>query len=263
MSAKAPAHDPIAARSPAMVRAFTWYCRRLLRRNFHGLRLDREGPPMAAAGAPVVVVANHPSWWDPIVFFVVARALFPDRIGFGPIEAAELERYAIFKRLGAFGVTPGTGRGAMVWLKTGRRILAKPDALLIVTAQGRFADARERPVRLMPGTSRLLRDGGGATVLPLAMEFVFWNERAPEILLRFGQPVPVAGDDLYGRLESALALAQDRLAERAQARDPSAFDALVSGRAGVGGVYDLGRRLRAAWSGASFDPSHEPGGRGR
>ena len=42
-------------------------------------------------------------------------------------------------------------------------------------------------------------------------------------------------------------------------RDPARFAELVSGKTGVGGVYDLWRRVRALITGRRFDPSHEAG----
>ena len=65
--------------------------------------------------------------------------------------------------LGVFGVEPKTMRGAREFLRTSRSILARPRTALWITAQGRFADARERPPahstrsgssRTSPGTRR-------------------------------------------------------------------------------------------------------------
>ena len=49
----------------------------------------------------------------------------------------------------------------------------------------------------------------------------------------------------------------DSLAAESAERDPSLFQPLLRGGAGVGGIYDLSRRLRAWASGRRFDPSHE------
>jgi hypothetical protein len=48
----------------------------------------------------------------------------------------------------------------------------------------------------------------------------------------------------------------DRLAADVQARDPARFRPLLDGRAGIGGIYDGWRRLRAALTGRAFDPAH-------
>lgn len=253
--------DPVAARSRALTRFFTGVMRRQIRRGFRALRLARPGLPALPPDAPLVVYANHPSWWDPAVFIVLAEALFPDRAGYGPMEAEALERYRFMKRIGLFGVTPGTAAGAARFLRTGRRILADPRRMLWVTAQGSFVDPRVRPLRLQPGIAHLMSRVPGAVALPLALEYPFWSEKRPEALAAFGTPVTAPGmppDALAAALARALEAAQDDLAARAMARDPAAFVRILGGRAGVGGVYGRWQALRAAAGGRRQAPDHLP-----
>ena len=60
---------------------FMAYVRRYLRRHFHALRLLRGEPPGPdhpdLAGQPVIFYANHPSWWDPLVFLTIGELLYP------------------------------------------------------------------------------------------------------------------------------------------------------------------------------------------
>ena len=63
--------------------------------------------------------------------------------------------------------------------------------LLAVTPQGRFADVRERPVHFEAGLGHLAARVQRALFVPFAVEYVFWEERLPEILVRFGEPVEV------------------------------------------------------------------------
>lgn len=64
---------------------------------------------------------------------------------------------------------------------------------------------------------------------------------------------------LLRRLESALEQTQDALAQAAISRDESLFSPLLDGKTGVGGFYDLWRRLKAMMQGKRFDPSHASG----
>jgi 1-acyl-sn-glycerol-3-phosphate acyltransferase len=210
---------------------------------------------------PLVVVLNHPSWWDPLVGLALAE-LFPDRAHYTPMDADALRRYRIFERLGVFGIEPGTMRGAKEFLLTSRAILARPATALWITAQGRFADARERPPDVQPGVAHLAHRLERAVILPLALEYPFWEERYPEALARFGQAIVVERgadrtvQEWHTCIEEALASTQDALACESQRRDPAAFDTLVGGKAGVGGVYDCWRWLRARLLGAPFRAEH-------
>ena len=249
--------------SPRLFSLFASYGERYISRSFHAVRLSRiqRPDPEALRGRPLVVYLNHPSWWDPMICLLLATRLFPDRRHYAPIEAAALSKYRFFEKLGFFGIEPGTVQGARRFLEVGGEIVQQPDSVLWITAAGRFTDPRERPVRLRPGLGHLVCRMKEGFVLPLALEYPFWEERFPEALARFGRAVTIeetslrAGDwtELLGAwLESA----QDELAAESLARDPSRFETLLGGRAGVGGTYDLWRRLKAKLRGERFQSAH-------
>ena len=259
--------DPLARRSRFLVWAFGWYLRWLFWRRFNAVRIACAGLPRAPAGRPLIICSNHPSWWDPALFILLQTELFPGRAGFGPMDAAALAKYGLLERMGVFGIELESRRGAARFLETCTRVLAGPGNVLWITAQGEFADARERPIRLRPGIAHLLRRVPDAIVLPLAIEYPFWNEGKPEALAGFG--APIATGDAGGRersvaewtavLEAALTQAADDLAVDSLRRDPLVFRRLLAGNAAVGPIYGAYRRLRAVATGQAFDVSH--GGR--
>jgi 1-acyl-sn-glycerol-3-phosphate acyltransferase len=252
--------NPFARHSPFLLGAFRLYLHWYFWRAFHGVGLSRTGLPAMHEGRPLIVYTNHPSWWDPALLLLALPKLFPGRLAFGPMERRALGRYRLVERMGIFGIDPGTAHGARAFLHVADIGLAKPNALLCITAEGAFTDARVRPVRLRPGLAHLARRSPHAVFLPLALEYAFWNESRPEALLRFGSPVDVSGPSagVQDRLERALAHSMDALAVESIARDPGLFQPLLRGTAGVGGIYDLYRRTGALLHGRWFDASHEP-----
>lgn len=250
--------------SAPWLRWFTWYSRRYCRRHFHSLRVSRSGLPPELPTLPLVIYSNHASWWDALVCLVLKDELFGAHTAFAPIDAAMLQRYKFFGRLGFFGVEQNTRRGAMQFLRVSEVILQSPRHLLALTPQGRFADARERPVRFAAGLGHLAARESPAVFVPLAIEYVFWEERLPEILVRFGEPVVTGGRHRARRrpeawtrfLEWELARTQDGLAAESQRRCPEDFETLLRGGAGQGGIYDLWRVLKAAWRGEPFQKEH-------
>ena len=252
-------------RSAHIWRFMAAYFRRYLRGHMNAVRLSRAGPsPSDGFSGPLVVYCNHPSWWDPAVLIVLSERLFPGREAFAPFDAAMLARYRIFGRIGAFPVDLTSRRGAAQFLAASRAILARPNRILWVTAQGRFADVRLRPLGLRPGVAHLAEIAPAATFLPLALEYAFWDERGPEAFCAFG--VPLSASELLAlprserlaRLESALTGILDTLSADVIQRDPARFVSLLDGRRGIGGVYDLWRRLQAWKKGDVFDPAHRP-----
>lgn len=254
--------DPLAARSPILLFLFGWYLRWCFHRRFHAIRLSIAGQPQAAPGMKLVIYSNHPSWWDPALFIVLAAKLFPERVSYGPMEARQLRRYGLLRRMGVFGIEPSSARGAAEFLQVSRRVLENPRGILWVTAEGQFKDPRERPVSLRSGIAHLARHVPGVVFLPLAIEYSFWDESRPEALVRFGLPITAGPQrdvpELTSLLGAGLSAAMDELARESMTRDPTLFLPLVRGANGVGGIYDLWRRARAWSSGRAFDAAHAP-----
>jgi hypothetical protein len=235
------------------------YLKHYAARHFGGLRIAVDGPAPEIDG-PTVFYSNHPSWWDPIVLILLIRSHYPDWRFHGPIDAAALERYPWLERIGLFGIEPGTERGARRFLRLGSQILDQNRGGLALTAQGRFCDVRSRPLALKRGLGLLLKRKPDARAIPLAIEYVFWNERLPEILVRFGStPVAARGRALgtiQTDLERALEHELDLLSRAAMARDASRFESLLEGRRGAGLLQDLPFRFRCWLRGERFDPAH-------
>ena len=242
-------HAP--AISVPILRFFRHIVRGYFRRHFHGVRVSGASR-FVNDGRPLIVYANHSSWWDPMVSILLAERLMPERSHYAPMDAEALARYGILRKVGIFPVEIKTARGAAQFLRTGIAILERGDVLW-VTPQGRFVDARSRPLVFKPGlaalAARVSAVDQGCTVLPLAIEYAFWDERLPEALLRFGDPVQVApgetAESVQTRLIDALASTMDQLREMTVRRDPRVFTALSQGRLGAGGFYALGGRLKA------------------
>jgi 1-acyl-sn-glycerol-3-phosphate acyltransferase len=256
-------HGALPRRSARFFRGFRKYARRYIRKNFHAMRIDAGGPLPALPDGPLIVVMNHASWWDPMTA-VVLSGLMPDaRAHYAPIDAEGLAQYRFLEWLGIFGIELGTTRGSLMFLRRCQAVLARPESVLWITPQGRFVDVRDRPTRFKEGLGHLLHRTSHVTVLPLAIEYPFWNDRLPELLVRFGPPVRVgvgsveSSNEWTRRMESALETVQDQLAESARRRDPSDFKELIGGTAGVGGFYDLGRRLRSMVRGKRFVADHQ------
>jgi len=254
--------DPIAVRSGRAFWAFGWYLRWFFYRRFHAVRLSLSGLPRGFEGRPLIICGNHPSWWDPALYILLCTVLFRGRRGYGPMDAKALGNYGVFERMGVFGIALDSPRGAARFLSTSLRILSDPASILWITAEGEFADPRRRPLQLRPGIAHLARRVPDAVILPMAVEYLFWNESRPEALVRFGDPIETGSHrnvaEWTSHLEHELARTMDTLAAESIGRDPGLFRTLLRGGAGVGGIYDLYRRSRALAAGRRFDPRHEP-----
>jgi 1-acyl-sn-glycerol-3-phosphate acyltransferase len=254
--------------SPWLLNWFGRYTAHYLRSHFSHVWLAGEVPRLE--GRPVIVFANHASWWDPLVCLHLHRKCFADRPAFAPIDAKALARYGILGRLGFFPVEQDSRRGAVQFLRASQAILADPDAMLWLTPQGEFQDQRARPLRFKPGLSHLVGRLDAALLVPLAIDYFHGVERLPEVAVRFGEPIEVASEGTrriesgrpprhlggYSSFENALEQTQDQLAEDVMHRSTRPLSSLLSGRSGIGGIYDLWRRANATLRGRHFEAGH-------
>jgi hypothetical protein len=249
--------------SPSAIAGFGWYTRRLIAKRFSAVRVMVDGQPSHIAGhscVPTILYANHASWWDPMVLMLVAHAYLRGQRVYAPIDADALLRYPVLGRLGLFGVRPDSFAGTRTFFAVGCEVLNTPGSVLAVTPQGRFADVRERPLSLRGGLAQLMQTVPQARAWPVAIEYPFWDEARPEILIRFGQQPVLAVEtdrhELAQQLTDRLRHELDRLAEAACSRDPARFSVLLEGTGGIGFWQDMPARIRAWVGGRRFDAAH-------
>ncbi|MFO0894456.1 MAG: hypothetical protein U0574_05800 [Phycisphaerales bacterium] len=236
--------------SPRVARGFTWLTRRMLRKSFNALRLERGSRPvlhaLAAAPGPVILALSHASWWDPLVVVALRRDFFPGRRNMSPMDAVELRRFSILRRIGIFGLDPEAPESMGAFRAyVAAEWAAHPTSVLALTPQGRFADPRE-PVRLRPGAALVAAATPGVQAFALAIEYVFWADRAPELLTRVRRVTPRDGSRRAWSDAFLETMEENRLglAALAAARDPGAFETLLGREAGgTHWAYDLWLRL--------------------
>ena len=235
-----------------------WY----LRKHFHVVAVDRSEliPATYNCNDSLVVFANHASWWDPLIALYLCEQVFPGFRLYAPIDAEAFKQYRIFGQMGFFPVEQNSLAGATGFLKIARRILQQPAASVWITPEGRFVDVRDTSASLMPGLAHLAagqhslpndaagHDAAGHTwFVPAAVEYTFWEERLPELLVRLGKPMLANGakskQQWQSELTDGLRQAQQKLATAAIERDTSGFEVLLRNRSGTFFLYDWWRSL--------------------
>jgi 1-acyl-sn-glycerol-3-phosphate acyltransferase len=254
---------------PGLPRVNTWqlqlfarYCRYYLRRHFHRLYMTELSSLKALDERPLLICLNHPSWWDPLLAVYLSQEIFSKRRHYAPIAAAGISKYKFFEKLGFFPIDGQTRNGAFRFLQIGRSALSTQGCTFWVTAQGQFEDVRVRPTKFQTGVGHLARSSTGFVMLPLALEYSFWRERTPEAFVCFGEPIEVqdghsnTAHEWTNIFAAAVESAQDYLAERVKTGQESYFKELLSGAAGVGGVYDVWRAVKSYARGKRFRAEH-------
>lgn len=195
------------------------YARRALTRRFEGVYVDGlDATRAAAAAGPLLLCANHVSWWDAFVLVVVDEALGTD--GRALMDDDNLQRLGFFRALGALPLSLRDPRKALSQLRSASSWLAdgavdgplNPGAgrALWMFPQGRQVPSWRRPLGFHKSLVRVADDAGCA-VVPVSL-LVTWRERPePAILVRLHPPLRVRGgparafaDDVEARVADGI-----------------------------------------------------------
>ena len=149
-----------------------------------------------AEDRPVVLVANHESFWDGFLLRRVQLALRPAASFHAVMLEEELRRRPFLRSLGAFGIRPGS-------VASGRRLLQRigdldRSAVLGFFPQGRIWPGRRGPLRFRTGIARIVRAVEPATVVPVGLRLVSGRTPRTEAYVSVGKPIPSPGPDPVG-----------------------------------------------------------------
>lgn len=225
-----------------------------LRRMFVRVRLRELAGNPRAAGLPLLLVANHPSWWDGYLALLLGRHYGARR--YLMMDAAQLKRYGFFAWAGCFGVERADARDVARSIAYAVDLLWQDEPTwLWLFPQAEITPARARPLSLHAGAAHIVRRataGGRAVgVLPVAWELVFRGEQHPEVVLLVGDIITFDAErarnvsSVTADLSVALTAVMDAVDSDIARDDFAGYRTILRGRAGVNDWFDrLLRRNR-------------------
>lgn len=214
-------------------RLFAIYNRNLIARRFEGLRVaGLEYLRGREQGTPLVLYANHSSWWDGLVAFQVGRACGLEQ--YAMMEERQLREYPFHRRLGAFGVVRESAREAVRSIEYAGGLLKETSRTLWIFPQGETLPNDARPLELYTGAARIVERVGVADTAPVAIRYEFLEDYRPEALVRVGAPGRVrveaglSAKQLTGIFTERLTHALDKLRNDIIAGDLDGYEEIVA-----------------------------------
>jgi 1-acyl-sn-glycerol-3-phosphate acyltransferase len=190
-----------------------WRARRLTRTRIAGL------PRQLPRDRPLLLVANHTSWWDGFLLRDVHTALRPRAPMYSVMTEAELQRLPLLRLLGAVPLRQASAdslRRLLSGLRAATR--ERPDTSVLFFPQGRIWPAWRRPLDFHRGVEVVARALAPCYVLPVALHVESLHRSSPAAFVRVGRVMHVPEQTVTaGMLELAVAeqldLTADLLAE--------------------------------------------------
>ncbi|AOZ89617.1 glycerol acyltransferase [Bacillus xiamenensis] len=183
-------------KSRAFSRLFYLYLERyLLNKHFHCVMMQGTVDPKEKL--PVLYLANHSSWWDGLIIFLLTEKT-SERDHYMMMEEKQLKQYAFFRKLGAFPVHKEKLTSVKQALMTAKANMQEGAAVWLFP-QGKIMHQDTRPLELEGGASFLVRQFEQVIVKPVTLHYTFNQFQKPTVSVVFGEDVVLSGGSLRSK----------------------------------------------------------------
>jgi 1-acyl-sn-glycerol-3-phosphate acyltransferase len=167
---------------------FAAYNSNLISRRFNSLQVSGlDFLHKRDKNLPLILFANHSSWWDGLVAFQISRKVKLD--SFLMMEEKQLRKLRLFRKIGAFSVVREKPREALKSIVYAADILReKPNRVVWIFPQGEILPNDIRPLGFYNGLTKIIKKVGICSVIPVAMRFEFLDDFKPDIFVKIGEP---------------------------------------------------------------------------
>jgi 1-acyl-sn-glycerol-3-phosphate acyltransferase len=176
-----------AQKSALFERVFSLYNRNLFKRRFANFRvagLDKLRERNKTF--PLILYANHSSWWDPLVAFWICQNAKCDV--YAMMQEKNLQKLPFFRKIGAFSVVRESPREAVKSIRYAVNLLREnPKRTILIFPQGEILPNDVRPLKFYNGLARIIEQTGKCLVVPLAMRYEFLDDFKPEAFARVSE----------------------------------------------------------------------------
>lgn len=188
-------------------------------RSMH-LRPTRFGGawPLPLEGRPLVLVANHISWWDGFILREIQRRVRPGAAFHTVVIEHLLEMYPMLRRLGGVPIRPDAPSSVLGMLRSLASLRRRdPETVFSYFPQGRIWPSSRRPLELRRGIEAVSRVLAPARIVPVALHIEPVVHIRPTPFVWLGEPVdtlrdaPAATEVVSARIEAGLDAIRDRL----------------------------------------------------
>lgn len=170
---------------------FDFYTSWIINADFESFQVEGDLPSLA--DKPLLIIANHFSWWDGFFQYQLNNTRYKKRFHVMMLEE-QLSKRMFLTKLGVFGVKKGT-RDAMTSLAFAAKILEKKENMLLIFPQGKIESMHECDFRFESGVERLIAKSKNINVVFVATLVDYFSERKPTVInyLKLYSPI---GEDV-------------------------------------------------------------------
>jgi hypothetical protein len=160
---------------------FEWYSWFRMNRHFKSIHMVGT---FSKTGLPVLIIANHFSWWDGFFIASLNRKIFQKKFHVMMLED-QLKKNWFFRYTGAFSIRKSS-KDIIESLKYGIELLQNPNHLLTFFPQGKFESAHQSPLHFEKGLEWLLKNlQNEVHMVFVANQTEYFESAKPKLFMHF------------------------------------------------------------------------------
>ncbi|MBN2275433.1 MAG: lysophospholipid acyltransferase family protein [Bacteroidales bacterium] len=175
-----------------------------IRRNFHEVKIIGEA---TEKNLPMLVVANHFSWWDGIFVNYVNMKKFKRRFYFMMLEE-QLQIYSFFRKLGGYSVRKHS-RTMIESLRYTQELLSKKSNMVLIFPQGAIQSLYHSTLIFEQGIERIVNNLSNEIQLVFIVNLIDYFSHPKPTLYIYLKEYRLNGENLSEMQDSYNAFLQE------------------------------------------------------
>ena len=160
---------------------FEWYARIRIRCHFRSVHMIGELPN---AHRPLLVIANHFSWWDGFFISWLNRRKFHKKFHLMMLEE-QLNKNWFFRYTGVFPIRKNS-KSALRSLDYATELLRSPENMVVFFPQGKFESMYEQPLHFEKGLEWLIKNlKNEIRMVFVANQTEYFDSPAPRLFMHY------------------------------------------------------------------------------
>jgi 1-acyl-sn-glycerol-3-phosphate acyltransferase len=160
---------------------FVWYARMRMKRHFKKIVISGN---VSDSNLPVLIIANHFSWWDGFFIASLNREKFHKKFHVMMLEE-QLKKNWFFQYTGAFSVRKNS-KSIVESLNYAAELLQNPNNLVTYFPQGQFESINQKKLHFEKGLEWLLKNlKNEVQVIFVANQVDYFESDKPHLFMHF------------------------------------------------------------------------------
>ncbi|PVX49218.1 acyltransferase-like protein [Balneicella halophila] len=160
---------------------FQWLSRFLINRHFNDVHINGE---FADNGKPVLIIANHVSWWDGFWIMLLNLKIIKRKFHFMMLEE-QLKKHWYFRYTGGYSVKKNS-RSILNSISYSIELLKQTNNLVLMFPQGEIHSIYNDAVIFENGVERIIKNAAANTQIVFVTNLIdYFSDSKPNLYIYF------------------------------------------------------------------------------